>query len=294
MTDEECMYAVLKLRETQASLTAAETHTALVAAGHADLDLPMVKKACSKATKWAAKAPAFVAAESFAGARYGYSFKSGKEGVGYYREQPGAAAAEASASENKENTSKKEAKAAKALEQSMKSAESHMMEMQRKLRLAVGDDEYSAAIATSDRGENFIKAVTERALEMTLTYDAHVPRERLAADLATLEWMVLAEKAGTLTLPDDARTSATQQIERLLRARASKTYNTDKTWVSDCFLLEKVKDDEPYVPPSGIDYTKNSSGDKATQGGSLDREIAKAGMLAGSVGGAALELDDID
>lgn len=290
-TDEELMIAVLKLRETKSGLTAAETHKELTANAGLNVELAQVKKACSKATKWAAKAPAFIAAATFEGAKYGYVYKAGKEGAGYYRDQSGAADI-SDVADNKENTSKKEAKAAKVLTDSMKSAETHMMEMHRKLRLALGDDETSAAIQTSDRGENFIKAVSERALECKLTYDAHVPRERLSADLATLEWMLLAEKAGTLTLPGDARASATAQVARLLKARESKTYLTDKSWVSECFVLEAAKDNTPYVPPSGIDYTKNSSVNNRTAGASVDREIAKAGMLAAAASG--LELDDID
>ena len=168
------------------------------------------------------------------------------------------------------------------------------MNENRNLRIALGDDEYSAAIATADRGENFVKKVTERALEAKMTPgDSHVPQKRLLADLATLEWMLIAEKAGTLTLPDDARTTATAQIERLQRIRESAAFKTEKGWVSDCFLLPEVDDADvvPAGPPSGIDYAANSSVvAREVSGASLDRAVAKSGML--SVGGGFD--DDID
>ena len=50
LDDEALIDAVLAVRAEKSGLTAAETHAALVAAGHADLELSRVKKACSKAT----------------------------------------------------------------------------------------------------------------------------------------------------------------------------------------------------------------------------------------------------
>merc|ERR1719453_2656352 len=89
------------------------------------------------------------------------------------------------------------------------SSKKEAMEANRTLRIALGDDEYSAAVATSDRGEKFIQMVSERALEAKLTpAEQFVPKERLAADLATLEWMLAAEANGTLALPGDAKTFA--------------------------------------------------------------------------------------
>jgi len=261
--DEALIEAVLRVRVDQPGLTAAEVHAALVAEGNAGLELPRVKKAASKATKRQAKAP------------------------------PAATGAPAPA--EAPISSKKSEKAAKAAEATMKAAETFMMEANRNLRLALGDDEYSAAIQTSDRGEKFIQHVTERALEAKLApAEASLAvRERLAADLATLEWMLLAEKAGTLTLPEEARDSAVARVERLQKTKESKAFKQDKSWVSDCFILPE-DDSAPgnnTGPPSGIDYAANSRvTDRQTSGGSLDRAVAKAGML--SVGGGFD--DDID
>lgn len=265
MSDEQLISLVVGIRESQPALTAAQIHEKLVTDGVTDgpdpLELSRVKKAASKATKRLAKLPPTAAAP--------------------------APAAEAP-------RSKREAKIAKAAEDYMKAAESHMMDQNRKLRIAMGDDEYSAAIATSDRGENFIKLVTERALEAKLTpAEALVPRERLSADLATLEWMIAAEKNGTLVLPEDARTTAVAQIERLRSVRDSKGYATGKSWVTDCFIMPDADvASAPLAPPSGIDYVSNSSGlpGREATGASLDRALAKSGML--SVGGGFD--DDID
>ena len=267
MDEEQLITAVLRIKLDGSASTASEVHAALIAEGHKDLTLSQVKKAASKATKRQGDVP---------------------------KPQEPVATGEATAA----SASKKEQKAKAQAESIMKAAETHMMEMNRLLRLAIGDDEYSAAIATSDRGEKFIKIVTERALSAQLTEaDAPCPRERLAADLATLEWMLLAEKGGTLNLPEEARETATTQIERLKGIRARKTYEADKadrSWVSECFLLPEADAAATAVelgPPSGVDYTANSGVvNREATGASLDRLVAKSGMLA--VGGGFD--DDID
>lgn len=263
--DEETLIAaVVRVRSDKADATANQVHQQLVAEG-ADVTLAAVKKASSKAAK---------------------------RGVAPATTQPSAAPSAPT------ETSKKEQKAAKAQASMLQAAETHMMDMNRKLRLAIGEDEFALAMqaqAKSDMGEQFIKAVTERALEAKLTErDALVPRERVAADLATLEWMVLAHKGGTLTLPDDARESAVAQIERLKRVRESAAFHADRTWVGECFELpEVVADDTPTAPPSGIDYAQNSSVlSRESAGASVDRALAKSGMLGKTIGGGFD--DDID
>ena len=274
LDDEALIAAVVRVRAALPAdkQTAAEVHAALIAEGYSDLTLSQVKKASSKAMKRGSINKA-AAAEAEVGMQ-------------------AAAAADAPGT-----MSKREAKAAKAKEMEMKAAESHMMQANRTLRLSMGDDEYSAAVATSDRGEKFIKAVTQRALEARLTPAETVrgvPRDRLAADLATLEWMELAEKAGTLTIPEEARASAAAQVARLKRVAESPGFRTDLSWVSECFLLPEAPEEAPATaqgPPSGIDYTQNSSlRARDTAGASLDRAVARAGML--SVGGGFD--DDID
>ena len=263
MDEEQLIDAVVHVRASKEGATAADVHATLVADGHAELTLSQVKKACSKAGK-----------------------RQGKAG----------AAPAALAPVDATNYTKKELKAAKAAESAMKAAETHMMAANRTLRLAMGEDEMMAAVATAERGEKFIQMVTQRALEAKLTPgEALVPRERLAADLATLEWMTLAEKAGTLTLPEDAQTSAASQIERLKRVRETPAFHADKTWVSECFVLPEAAagelDAPPFQKPSGIDYTANSGVvARENVGASLDRAVAKAGML--SIGGGFD--DDID
>lgn len=261
--DEDLIAAVQRVRATTGATTAAAVHQTLVAEGH-DVSLSQVKKASSKAMKRQADAPV-------------------AEPV---RSEPVSTA----------TISKKEAKAANRNQSIMKAAETHMMEANRTLRLALGDDEYSAAIATSDRGEKFISRVTQRALEAKLSpAESLCPQQRLAADLATLEWMLLAEKGGNLTLPEDARASAVAQIERLKRVRESPTFTTERAWVSDVFLLPEDDAAAPAAaPPSGIDYAANSSAGSrdAAVGASLDRALAKSGMLGKTVGGGFD--DDID
>ena len=137
MDEEQLITAVLRIKLDGSASTASEVHAALIAEGHKDLTLSQVKKAASKATK-----------------RQGDVLKP----------QEPVATGEATAA----SASKKEQKAKAQAESIMKAAETHMMEMNRLLRLAIGDDEYSAAIATSDRGEKFIKIVTERALSAQL------------------------------------------------------------------------------------------------------------------------------
>merc|ERR1740138_957327 len=201
LDEEQLIAAVARVRTGGSASTATEVHAALVAEGHADLSISQGKKASSKATKRQLQAEV--------------------------TPLPKASAPVPEAN----NVSKREAKAAKAAESTMKAAETHMMSANRALRIALGDDEYSAAIATADRGERFIQMVTQRALEAKLTpAEALVPRERLAADLATLEWMQLAENAGTLTLPEDARAGVAAQIERLASTRASAAFRADRSW----------------------------------------------------------------
>lgn len=270
MDELQLIAAVVRVRASMPDAVAASVHKQLIAEGHNELSLSEVKKACSKATRQAKVSAKEEAATTAA---------------------PAPAPATTSTA-----ASKKEAKAAKAVEAHMKAAEAHMMEANRKLRLALGDDEYSAAIATSDRGEKFIAKVTERALEARLSpAESLVPHQRAAADLATLEWMILAEKGSTLTLPEDARISAVAQIERLKRVRDSKTYLQERSWVSECFILPTAEEEvRPVAPPSDVDYTQNSSVlTRETAGASVDRALAKSGMLAGKAIGGGFD-DDID
>jgi len=260
MADEEALITScirLRLAAGDPGLTAAQTHAALTAEG-VDVTLSQVKKACSKAGKRqvaTATAPATA--------------------------PPAAPAA----------VSKKDEKAQARATSAMKGAEAHMMDAQRKLRLAHGDDEYSAAVATSDRGERFIQMVTGKALEAKVEADeASFLKQRLVADLATLEWMLLAEAAGTLTLPADARTSATRQAERLKSAR-----DADEEAMRACYIIKAAAPPGSTAsdqPGDGIEYSRQNVLTRETTGAAIDRALARSGALAATSGDSAM--DDVD
>ena len=68
---------------------------------------------------------------------------------------------------------------------------------------------------------------------------------------------------------------------------------TEKSWVSECFVLPPGAEEKPLGKPSGIDYAASGSVRADVQkasAASLDRMVAKSGML--SVGGGFD--DDID
>ena len=185
-------------------------------------------------------------------------------------------------------SSKKAEKAAKQAVDMMKSAEADMMDKCRKLRIALGEDEYSAMAATQDRGERFIQSVVARALESKLSnaevLSANGIECRVEADLAVLLWAQQAEKAGTLTLPEEAKLTATRQIERLKDVRGA----TSADAVIDCFIMPEPETYEALPPASGVEYKSSADHNPAASTGSIDRLMAKAGMM--SVGGD----DDVD
>ena len=271
MDEEALIDAVLTLRRDGKADSAAECLAALQADGaHADLTLSLVKKACSKATKRQPKA------------------------------------SEAPSSENTApdtNTSgAKQAKQAKQAVSAMKAAEHAMMKAQRLLRLKKAEDDvfaeearFSAIVGESDRGEAFIKQCSGRALSASLEDgDAECLEQRVEADLATLEWMLLAETAGTLVLPDDARTSARAQASRLKAVRGAK----DRAATLACFVNgDEVIAKEAPPPPDGPvqgDYLQSLAvDDRASSAASLDRAIRSTGALALGATGED-PMDDVD
>ena len=128
MDEEQLITAVLRIKLDGSASTASEVHAALIAEGHKDLTLSQVKKAASKATKRQGDVP---------------------------KPQEPVATGEATAA----SASKKEQKAKAQAESIMKAAETHMMEMNRLLRLAIGDDEYSPL-----SGGQIFRAKTQRPL----------------------------------------------------------------------------------------------------------------------------------
>jgi len=298
-TEEQLIDAVVRIRSTTSASTAGEVHAALILEkGMADVTISQVKKASSKAMK---KQPADVSDPAVA--------------------KTAVSAADPAAAEPK--ASKKQEKAAKAAIATMKAAEADMMEKCRALRIQLGEDPYAAAIATEqvqgrngvstdslyktaeqNRGEDFIQGVVGRALESRLSEEEILTKSALAArveaDLAVLLWALMAEKAGTLTLPDEARGTAQRQIERLKGVRGAQTLAdvgltrgaSTLAQAEGCFLLPEPKEEVPVGPASGIEYSRKSGGETGAETGqSIDRMMAKRGMLAQ---GAGLYDDDVD
>ena len=255
--DEATLIAhVVRLRAAT-EMTAKEVHAALTAEG-ATCTFGEVKKACSKASKQGLTSMEPVMA-------------------------PTAAAVP---------SEKQAAKAAKAATSTMKAAESHMMDTCRRLRLAMGDDEYSAAVATSDRGEKFIQSVCATALEAKLPVEQQKAiKERVDADLATLEWMLLAEAAGTLNLPEDARKTAATQGARLKELRGASTVAE----VEGAFIIMEP-DEDPVEAAAGkpkVEYSRGTTLSRETTGAAIDRQLQKSGALSGALENIGID-DDVD
>ena len=272
MDEEALIEAVLALRRDGKADSAAQALAALQADGkHADLTLSQVKKACSKATK---RQPKSVEAPP----------------------------SENTAPDTNTAGGAKQAKQAKAAVSAMKAAETAMMRAQRLLRLKKAEDDvfaeearFSAIVGESDRGEAFIQQCSGRALAASLEDgDAECLEQRVEADLATLEWMLLAETAGTLVLPDDARGSTRAQVARLKAVRGAK----DRAATLACFVNgdEVTAKEAPPVPDGPVtgDYLQSVAvDDRASSAASLDRAIAAAGGL--SIGATGEDpMDDVD
>ena len=263
LSESELVDAVLRIRLADAAKdTAAKVFEVLVAEGHGDLTMSQVKKASSKAMKQNAPQPSVPATAP----------------------APKATDDKSAAPPR----SKKEEKAAKAAAGAMKAAEAHMMDMCRNLRIAEGEEESDAVVATADRGERFIQTVVARALEAKLLLNPATKasiKERVDADLSVLEWAIMAEKAGTLTLPTEARGSALLQIERLKNVRGAKTLSQ----VEECYhIVDLAKDDSAEIEAAagpgqpGVEYARRPGGQESTAA-SIDRVLAKSGALAKSV-----------
>lgn len=264
MDDEALIAAVLALRRDSKAETAVQAFAALQVGGeNAELTLSQVKRACSKATK----------------------------------RHPKTAEASENAAPETNSGSAKQAKQQKQTVSAMKAAETAMMRAQRLLRLKKAEDDVFAeetrfsAIMGSDRGEAFIQQSSGRALSAQLEDgDATCLEQRVEADLATLEWMLLAEAAGTLVLPDDARTSARGQAARLKAVRGAK----DRVATLACFINGDDTTAPPVPGPVQGDYLQSVAvDDRAGSAASLDRAIWSAGAL--SLGATGTDpMDDVD
>ena len=196
--------AVLRVRLTGAE-TAAQVHAALEGEG-LEVTMSQVKKASSKATKRLGEQPAPAVIE------------------------PAKPSAAKEAKLAKQAASQEKAKNAE-----LKSAENAMMEAHRKLRgLKSGDP--SAPITVEGTAESFAQQVTKRAITGVLEPgDTDFLKERIEADIATLEWIKLASAAGALTLTEDVVALGGElQLERLKDVRGAK----DLAAARACFVVE--------------------------------------------------------
>ena len=170
--DEEALIAsVLRLRVNGESV--AQVHAMLESEG-ADVTLPQVKKACSKASK-----------------------RTGSTAP------PAAAAVAAAPAADAASEDKKAAKKAKAAAAALKAAESAMLDTQRRLKLAKDPDEMNAQVPRHQM-EAFIQRQTKLAVSGLLgPGDANVLKDRIEADIAMLEWLKLMCASGELSFKED-------------------------------------------------------------------------------------------
>lgn len=268
LSDTALIEACVRVKSAGRATTTAGVLQALLDEGYVGITLSEVRKACSKAAKLAAKAA-----------------------------EP--AAAPAPAQTPTQPSESKLAKARRAAEIAVKQAESAMMHAHRELRLAKDGDEFTAHIATANRGGAFIQGCSERAiigdLETLGEAASGVVERRLEADYCTLEWMLLSNTAGTMPLPDEVRTAAAQRRNLLKPLRGGK----DVVAMRACFTAPpdvaavQPATSEPKVKGE-VQGDYGSQSDYASLGGSarfasLDRAVARAAAAAG--GGGAEDVD---
>ena len=247
--DEETLIAaILRVRVSQPNLTAAETHAVLAAEPEfAEVALPAVKKAAGKATKRAAKE---------------------------------AAAAPAAAKKSNVLTAPpvvseaKQAKQAKAAGLELSSAQSAMMDTQRVLRAAKsGGDKHAMAVTIDMPIEQFIQQISTKAMSGVLDAgEERFLKERVEADIAALEWVKLAQKAGALQLTEDIIALGSElQLTRLKEVRDAPK--------------------SEYLPKALACYKRG--GDQENGGyQNVDKALSRAGAVG--VASAGGELEDID
>jgi len=231
-TEEELIQNVIRIKSASVeALTVAQVHAALVAEG-VQVELAPVKKAASKAAKRVGEQPVVAPAVAPAAS------------------EPTAAK---QAKLAKQAAAQEKAKAAE-----IKSAENTMMEAHRKLRGAKTGDP-SAPVTITGSAEDFVQQVTTRAITGILEEgDARFLKERIEADIATLEWIKLASASGALKLTEDmVALGGELQLARLKEVRGAK----DQVAARAC-----------YVEKTGV----------GEDGGyeQLDRLMARAGGMA--------------
>jgi len=258
MDEEALIDAVTRLRTSD--MTAAQVH-ALLAAEDATLTVAAVKKACSKASKRQPKAqPSLDAAAA-------------------------AVADPASAPSNH----KKEERAAKLKADTLKAAESQMLQLQKRWHDANG------IIAPTASGGDFIRHAADRAMAGTLAAGEEPLRERCVADLATLEWLLLAHEGGAMQLPPGAQEIAQTRVASL---QAVLGRRFDREAARACFSSAPGGAEEKLQAMKQADLERRANApviDNAStmDQASLDRALARSGALAATQGSGG-EIDDVD
>ncbi len=243
MEEDALIEAVLRVRTAGGAESAAQVLAVLEGEG-LNVTLSQVKKACSKASKRTggvkAPAPAPQAAEE------GTATMSGKQAKAAAREKNAAVA-------------------------ELKAAESIMMEAHRKLRAAkAGGDEHLASVTISGSVQEFIQQATTRAIAAQLERgdEAHI-QLRADADVATLEWVKLAQASGALSLTEDVVALGGEiQLTRLKEARGGR----DHLALRACYAAER----------------------RAADGGAAYQEVDRIVAQSGGGGLAPGAMDEMD
>jgi hypothetical protein len=247
VVDEEALItAVLRLRESGGGETAPACLAALLPEFEG-LTLGAVKKAASKATK-----------------------RSAAAGV---PPPSKAVSAAAPATEKPVLSEAKQAKQAKAEKAELKQAENAMMDTQRRLRAAKsGGDMSTMATQITGSVEDFIQKATMRAMAGLLEEgDERFLKERVEADIAALEWVRLAHKAGALSLTEDVVALGGElQLTRLKEVRGAR----DVPATFACYRTAAATGADGYA--------------------GVDKLVARSGALAAAPPQADGTLDDVD
>ena len=173
---------------------------------------------------------------------------------------------------------KKAAKQAKQAGLELKSAENEMMDAQRRLRAAKTGGDMFGAVQVDGSVEDFVQRITAKAMSAVLEPgDEKHLKERVEADIAALEWVKLAQKAGVLKLTEDiVALGGELQLTRLKEVRDCR----DVVAVLACYAKEGNK-------PSG-------NKEDGTEYADVDKMIKSTGALSGVAEPAAEDGPDLD
>eukprot|EP00326_Haptolina_ericina_P014337 CAMPEP_0181210116 /NCGR_PEP_ID=MMETSP1096-20121128/23049_1 /TAXON_ID=156174 ORGANISM="Chrysochromulina ericina, Strain CCMP281" /NCGR_SAMPLE_ID=MMETSP1096 /ASSEMBLY_ACC=CAM_ASM_000453 /LENGTH=249 /DNA_ID=CAMNT_0023301365 /DNA_START=14 /DNA_END=763 /DNA_ORIENTATION=+ len=233
MEEDALIEAVIRLRLTGCD-SVPKLHAALEGEGEA-VTLSQVKKAASKATKrTGTSAPA-----------------SAPAGI-----EPAKPISEAKLAKQEKVRLKEE----KQKNAEVKGAENDMMEKHRLLKAAKSGDR-DAAVTITGTAEEFIQQISKRAISGVLEAgEESYLKERIEADIATLEWIKIASAAGALSLSEDVVALGSEiQLARLKEVRGGK----DLAAARACYVREPGAEDGEYT---NVDRMLARSGGMAPEG----------------------------